>query len=113
MDEFHGVPLIELRIKSIDWRHRAEYIRTRASRKARPREFDVEPGGATEAAKDPRALVGLGGGDSIRVVGWSQEAQRVLTVILVPKDLDDGTWWGANAWAANRTEERRYRSKED
>lgn len=106
------MPFDRVRIDLIDWTHRAEYIRTRTARKSSPREFDVEPEWATQAAMDPDALVGLGSGDSIRVVGWSEAAGRVLTVVLVGKEIEAGEWWGANAWASNRSEQRKYWRKE-
>lgn len=78
--------------------------------------FDVEPEWATEAALDPEGLVGDGGSDSgetIKVVGYSASAGRVLTVLLLPKDHPPaGDWWGVNAWAASPTDERKYRQRE-
>jgi hypothetical protein len=113
MDEYHGIRLDALRIEFIDWTHRAEYIRTRTARKNLPKEFNVEPSWATESATDANAMVALGSGDSIRVVGWSEGANRVLTVTLVAKDLAHGEWWGANAWASNKAEQRGYWAKEE
>lgn len=49
-------------------------------------------------------------GETIRVLGYSQAADRVLAVVLLPKFLPtiDGSRWGVNAWAANSTAMRRY-----
>ena len=113
MQEYDGIPLPELPIDEVDWRHRGDYIRTRSSRRG-PREFDVEPEWATEAALDERRKVARDtaskSGRAIRVVGWSDGARRVLTVLLVPKGhAGDGAWWGVNAWAANSRDARHYR----
>lgn len=115
---FEGIPYADLRIDSIDWLHRAEYIRTRSQRKG-SREFDVEPEWATEAALDPRRLVGRGSSEtSVQVVGWSSSAPgrppgttgRVLKVWLVPKDHppSSGDWWGSNACDGNGANRRAY-----
>jgi hypothetical protein len=41
----------------LDWQYRADYIRTRSSR--RPGDTDIEPAWADEAFDDDAALVGL------------------------------------------------------
>ena len=111
-DEYDGIPVGRLPVDEIDWTHRGEYIRTRSSRKG-PAEFDIEPEWATEAALDSERLVGRDpaskSGAGIRLVGYSSSAGRILTVILIPKERPpSGAWWGANAWASNHTEIRRY-----
>lgn len=115
-DSYDCIPYEELPIDSVDWQHRGDYIRQRSIRKNQPNAFDVEPEWATEAALDPEGLVGDGGSDSgetIKVVGHSAGAGRVLTVLLLPKDHPPaGDWWGVNAWAASSTDERRYRQRE-
>lgn len=110
---FYGIAPEDLPIDDVDWEHRGAYIRTRSTR--RPGDFDVEPEWATEAAFDEFRRVAAPDpasktGESIRVVGYSQSADRVLVVILRPKRLPsiDGSWWGVNAWAANSTAMRRY-----
>lgn len=121
---FEGIPYADLHIDSIDWLHRAEYIRTRSQRYG-PNEFDVEPEWATEAALNPRRLVGKGSSEtSIKVVGWSASAPgresgttgRVLKVWLVPKDHPptSGDWWGASACDGSRADRLMYgREAED
>ncbi len=115
---FEGIPLTELEIDAVDWQHRADYIRTRSRRKG-PREFDVEPHWATEAALDPHRLIGRGSSHtSIEVVGYAPSAPsregeegrgRVLKVWLVPKDHPPtGEWWDANACDANDRDHREY-----
>lgn len=111
--DFYGFRTEELPIDDVDWEERGSYIRTRSQR--RLADFDVEPEWATEAvfdenrkiaAPDPASKSGL----TIRVLGYSPSANRVLTVILLPKSPPeiDGSWWGVNAWAANSTAIRRY-----
>jgi hypothetical protein len=115
-DAYDCIPYEELSIETVDWQHRADYIRQQSLRKKQANEFDVEPEWATETALDPRGLVGDGGSDSgetVKVVGYSSGAGRVLTVLLMPKDRPpDGDWWGVNAWSANSTDERKYRRRE-
>lgn len=98
----------------MDWEHRADYIRQRSHRKRQPGEFDVEPEWATEAVllDPPGRLVrdsGSESGESIEVIGYSVSADRILTVLLVPKDHPpSGDWWGASAWAASDADQRDY-----
>ncbi|MGH2727070.1 MAG: hypothetical protein ACRDKS_08850, partial [Actinomycetota bacterium] len=80
-----------------------------------PGEFDVEPSWATEAALDPARLVDLASEGSIVVLGFSEQADRVLKVWLVPKEdmPSSGEWWGASACVANDVNIRDYyREKE-
>jgi hypothetical protein len=115
-DAYDDVPYEELPIETVDWQHRADYIRHRSVRKGQANEFDVEPEWATEAALDPKGSVGDGGsesGETIKAVGYSPGAGRVLTVLLLPKDHPpSGDWWGVNAWAANTADERGYRQRD-
>ncbi len=95
---------------AVDWQYRASYIRTRSRR--RVGEIDIEPSWADEAVADPDAAwldpdPKSKSGKSVRVIGHSPSAGVVITVILVPKD--ESSWWGANAWQANRADERIYR----
>ena len=46
-------------------------------------------------------------GRSVRVIGYSYSRRTVLTVILVPREENQG-YWGANGWEANSTDRRRY-----
>ena len=105
---FQGIPIDELPILAIDWLHRAEHIRTRSARQ--PGDFDVEPAWATEATLDPDRMVDVASEGSIVVLGFSEQAGRVLKVWLVPKeDLPaSGEWWGASACAAKDRNIRDY-----
>src|SRR5436309_12466578 len=109
---YDGVLYPDLSIESIDWSEAEAHIRTRATRKDYPDEFNVEPEWATEAVFDPGRVVGDSGsrsGESIKVIGYSEGAGRFLVVILVPKSHPPtGDWWGASAWAANDRDERSY-----
>lgn len=110
---FYGVAPEELPIDEIDWQYGGEHIRARSRR--RLGDFDIEPEWATEAATDENRKIAAPDpasktGETIRVLGYSQAANRVLVVILRPKNLPeiDGSWWGVTAWAANSTAIRRY-----
>lgn len=107
---YRGIPLDELRIESVEWTDaQAEHIRTRSLRK-NPAELDIEPEWATEAAFDPERIVGLPGtGQSIKVIGYSEAAGRLLKVWLYPRNLQKGEWFGASACAANTTDQRNYK----
>jgi len=111
---YDGIPVEELAIEEVGWTERGDYIRTRSARKGRP-EFEVEPEWATEAATEPRRLLGLDLASrsqrTIHVIGWSAAAGKLLTVILLPKHRPpDGRWFGVNAWASNSRDERAYRT---
>jgi hypothetical protein len=112
VEEYHGMPVAELRIEEVDWTHRGEHIRTRSARKGRP-EVGVEPKWADEAVHERSRMLSLDPAskshETIRAVGWSAAADRVLVVILLPKDRPPaGHWWGVNAWAANDRDRRDY-----
>lgn len=111
MPRYQGIPLDRLRIDAVDWTHRAEHIRQRSQRKGQARDFDVEPEWATEAALDPERLIALGSRSSIRVIGMSPSARRLLKVFLVAKNLEEGEWWGATAMGANDRDLRRYEQR--
>lgn len=114
---FLGFDPAELPIEAIDWSKRGDYIRSRSQRK--PGEFDVEPEWATEAAMDEQRIIAAPdpaskSGETIRVVGYSESANRILVVILLPVQVPviDGVWYGVNAWAANSTTIRRFHGGE-
>ncbi len=82
----------------LDWQYRADYIRTRSSR--RPGDTDIEPAWADEAFDDA-ALVdspdpASKSGRSTRLAGYSLSARMVIVVTY----LRDGLT-GVNAWKAN------------
>jgi hypothetical protein len=112
-DRFPGIPIDELPILAVDWLHRAEHIRTRSARQ--PGDFDVEPACATEAALDPDRWVDVASDGSIVLLGFSEQAGRVLKVWLVPKeDMSvSGEWWGASACAANERNVRDYDERKE
>lgn len=103
--------------RDVDWVYRGTYIATRSSRKQG--DFDVLPTWADEAVNDPEAVwfdpdPASKSGESIRVIGYSTGAARILVVILVPKEAGEfGEFWGVNAWAANRSHQLKYREEED
>ncbi|MFC7621241.1 hypothetical protein [Microlunatus sp. GCM10028923] len=83
----------------VDWTHRADYMRAR---------HGISVIMANEALMDPNRLVidpdpASRSGKGTRVIGWSQTAGHVVTVIVV---TEDGVEYGANGW---RTEDRDLR----
>jgi hypothetical protein len=112
-ETYDGIPIPELPIHEVDWEHRGEYILTRSKRKG-PDEFDVEPEWATEAVMDAQAEFhrdrASRSGEGLRVTGYSAGADRILVVILIPKEHPPtGAWWGVNAWSANDRDRRDYK----
>lgn len=96
-----------------DWKHRADYIRTRSTRKESSGETNIEPEWADEAFTDPQAVVfspdpASKKGQSDRTIGWSETAGFLLTVITVTEGT---TVWGANAWKSNDSDQRRYQDQ--
>ncbi len=89
----------------IDWSHRGDYMATR---------HGVTLEQANEALVDPDALVfdpdyASQSGRSVRTIGWSPSAGRLLTVITV---AEDGVVYGVNGWPANDVDTRRYEGDE-
>ncbi|WP_206074564.1 hypothetical protein [Antribacter gilvus] len=93
-----------------NWQHRADYIRTRSTRKESAGETNIEPKWANEAfadvdavvfSPDPASTKGL----SDRTIGWSASAGFLITVITV---REAGKLWGANAWKSSDTDRRHY-----
>lgn len=93
-----------------DWRHRDDYIRTRAQRKGNLGEVNIDPTWANEAYADidavrfpdPASRTGRG----VRTVGWSGAAGMLITVITID---EGGRVWGANAWKSSRSDREIYR----
>lgn len=114
-NEFLGIEISKLLINEIWWSpERSEHIRSR-SKRYEPKEFDVEPEWATEAALDPKRIVGLAGGrsGSLEVIGYSQGATQLLKVWLYPDDVPRGRWHGVSACKANSTDRRNYQEVQD
>jgi uncharacterized DUF497 family protein len=86
----------------VDWSHRGDYMAERHG-------VTVEQ--ADEALADPDALVfdpdyASQSGRSVRTIGWSGSAGRLLTVITV---TEDDVTYGVNGWPANDIDARHYR----
>lgn len=69
---------------------------------------------ANEALADPRALVfdpdyASQTGRSVRTIGWSTSADRLLTIITLS---ENGAVYGVNGWPANNGDTRRYETDE-
>jgi uncharacterized DUF497 family protein len=89
---------------TVGWSHRREHVAEKG--------LTVEQ--ADEALEDPERLIidpdpRSVTGDSVRIIGYSSTAQKVLTVVVV---IPDGQVYGGTAWRANRHELRRYRGGE-
>lgn len=84
-----------------DWSHRRDYIVTT---------HGVTPEEADEALFDPERIVinpdyNSTSGRSVRIIGFSQTADELLTVIVVE---NDGVTYGVNAWRSNARDRRIY-----
>ena len=96
-----------------DWKHRADYIRTRSTRKESTGETNIEPEWADEAFTDPAAVTfspdpAAKKGLSDRTIGWSETAGFLITVITV---REGDQLWGANAWKSNDSDQRHYENQ--
>ena len=113
---YDGIRIADLRVDSVRWTPaQAEHVRTRSSRY--PGAFDIEPEWATEAALHPRRRFGLDPasktGEGIRVIGRSEAAGRVLTVILIPEEHPPaGAWLGVTGWVTKGRDLRDYEAHE-
>lgn len=104
---FDGVPLEDLVFDDVDWTQSREHVEGRALRKGTA-EFAPRIEWATQACRDPSALVGRTAA-AVVVVGWSSGAQRLLVVILQPAEhASQGRWIGLTAYAANTQRCQRY-----
>ena len=77
-----------------DWSHRGDYIVAK---------HGVTPEEADEALLDPERIVidpdyNSTSGRSVRIIGFSQTADDLLTVIVL---TDEGVTYGVNAWRSN------------
>lgn len=94
---------------TVDWRKRADYIRSR---------HGVIPVWADEAVNEDHAVwltpdPASRSGRSVRVIGYSTSARNILVIILVAARADEieqpnGEWWGANAWVASARDRHIY-----
>lgn len=88
---------------NVDWTHGAAHMWNR---------HQVTVQEASEALADPQSVVidpdtKSKSGDSIRVIGFCQSREELLTVILV-RDPEVSWLWGANGWPSNSTDRREY-----
>lgn len=88
-----------------DWSHREHYIWNKHQMKTQ---------WADEASDDPGVVVfdpdpASKSGNGARFIGYSHSINTVVTVILVPKDRESDSWWGANTWRSNDIDRRIYR----
>ena len=88
-----------------DWSHRGDYIVAKRG---------VTPEEADEALLDPERIVidpdyNSTSGRSVRIIGFSQTADDLLTVIVL---TDEGVTYGVNAWRSNGRDLRIYEKGE-
>lgn len=111
-DEYEGVPYADLVFDDVDWSEVGEHDPARRAERTGRDEPNVLTEWATEACQDARRWVRAAGsstGLTVKVTGFSAMAGFVVTVIVAPKDHPPaGRWWGATAWAANRSELTEY-----
>lgn len=92
----------------MDWTHGAQH--TWDNHKITVKEANEALGDSDAAMFDPDPK-GMSG-QSIRVIGYSPTAGRLLTVILV-RDPDVTWLWGANGWPSNSTDRTIYRTESE
>jgi uncharacterized DUF497 family protein len=90
----------------VDWSHRGEYMWTR---------HGVSVDEANEALTDPAALVfepdyASQSGRSVRTIGWSPTAGRLLAILTMSQG---GGVYGVNGWPANDIDIRHYREGQE
>lgn len=90
-----------------DWSQRGPHITFRSRRGGGA---DVLPAWADEAYLDPNAVTvkpdpTSKSGISWRVIGYSDGAQHIVTVVVYE---EEGILWGASAWFASDQERRTY-----
>jgi uncharacterized DUF497 family protein len=88
-----------------DWSHRGDYI---------VEKHGVTPDEADEALDDPERIVidpdyNSTSGRSVRIIGFSQTAGDLLTVIVL---ADEGVAYGVNAWRSNARDRGIYQEGE-
>ncbi len=91
-------------VSEADWSERGNYISAK---------HGVSPAEANDALSDPLRLViepdpASKSGRSVRVIGYSQAVEAVITVIVLEYE---GRIHGVNAWRSNTTDLRRYRQE--
>lgn len=88
--------------RNVDWSERAAHMQEGHG-------VSVEQ--AEEALADERRVVfepdyASRSGQSVRVIGYSESADKVLTVIVVTDD--EGKEWGGSGWPANQRDQMYY-----
>jgi hypothetical protein len=91
-------------VVEIDWQHGQQHMWE---------SHGITPQEANEAVNDPVAAwfipdYASRSGKSIRVIGYSPTAARILTVILVDDRTCTLDYFGSNAWPANDKDSNAY-----
>lgn len=115
-NDYDGVAYADLVFGEIDWSEAGDHSPGQRAWRKETEEQNIPVEWATEACQDPRRLAASAGsntGMTVRVIGWSESAGFVVTVIVAPKDAPpQERWWGATAWKADSRHVRRYEDKE-
>ncbi|HET8661272.1 MAG TPA: hypothetical protein VFM55_20020 [Micromonosporaceae bacterium] len=115
-DDYDGLRYEDMLFLEVDWSEVGDHDPGRRSERKGTSEQNVHIEWATEACQDPYRWVRSAGsrtGRTVKVTGWSRSAGFLVSVIVAPKDVPPGTrWWGASAWKAKVSEEKRYRDGE-
>jgi hypothetical protein len=110
--DYEGAPYRALVFDDVDWSEIGEHDPARRSQRKGRSERDVRTEWATEACQDPERFVSASdsrSGLTVKVVGRSESAGFIVTVIVAPKHHPPSSeWWGATAWKAKPTEVQLY-----
>jgi len=93
-------------VVGVDWSKRGEYMRHRHGVTAVHADEALADAGRVVLDPDPASESGR----SVRTVGWSPSAGRLLTIITLDHE---GTIYGVNGWESNPTDQRRYNDAQE
>ncbi len=88
----------------VDWSERDDYIARRHGIRVEEALEALADRDALWLDPDPKNV----SGQSIRVIGFSTDTRRIITVILLRKNTVE-SYWGVNAWVSNGRDQRAYR----
>jgi hypothetical protein len=112
-EQYDEIPIGEVPIEEIDVPDPTHLQRSQRY----PKALDIAPEQAVQAALDPRRRVRPHTtsrvGETLQVLGYPPEADRVLVVLLLPHDHPPtGSWHVATAWPAGPRARAAYHAEE-
>jgi hypothetical protein len=112
-ERYGGIPIGEVPIEEVDVPDPTHLQRSRRY----PNALDIAPEQAVQAALDPRRRVRRDAssrvGETLRVLGYSRGADRMLVVLLLPHDHPPtGSWHVATAWPSGPRARAAYHAEE-